>query len=473
MDKLRKCRNFGELYETIGREWFGNIAYILTIILIMAPIFAGVINLNMLNDFYSYNIGYMAYDYNYKCITLWFVVFSVMTFWTGIFLLGKIQMNRWGIKDFLKNIKQKQGWFLWWFILLIWTILPICFSVDPIGAIWGISQLADGYITHIYMLGVLGCVYMITDPLQKEKLIWIFIIITDILAIIMLAYQYDIPFICRFTAATGVSVYTNSNHYGYIIVMAYTAVIGMYYKEQLREKNILRRLLCVASMVINAYALMINDTLGAYLAIVFTAIVLLILWGVYIRGFKIMYVLPLIILGIFTILSFQGFITSKLGSTIGPSLVVFFQDLFKVSQKSEGYRHAGTDRIGLWIDTIKKIMENPILGYGPEIIVDRSNNYILWNTPHNEFLECAFFLGIPGLVMYLGGLIQLCINKCKTLRKLSENAVIAAGVVIGYLASSFFGVRKFNTVCYFFVFLALLIGSDNKKAESDRNNDSQ
>ncbi len=154
-------------------------------------------------------------------------------------------------------------------------------------------------------------------------------------------------------------------------------------------------------------------------------------------------------------------------------MVVFVSDLFKVKQKTEGYRHAGTDRIGLWIDTIKRISEKPIVGYGPDIVVDRENNYIIWNTPHNEFLECAFFLGIPGLVLYLGGLISLCIKKCKNITKLSMNELMMGGIIIGYLASSFFGVRKYNTVCYFFIFIGLLAGTDKMldkgREDIDRN----
>ena len=461
--RLKECKNFGELYEAIGERRFGIVAYALMLVMICAPLIAGVINFKMLADYFAMKYYYEAYNFNYKCITLWFFIFTLMFLWVLIFFLGKIQLNAWTLKSLFGTIKDKQRWLLWWIALAVWSIIPIACSIDPMGAIWGISQLAGGYITHIYMFGVLGIAYMMGASELKEKTIWAFIAISDILAVIMLAFEYDIPFLKRFTAATGVSTYTNSNHYGYIIVMAVIAVIGMYYKELEDERNILKRAFCIVSIIINAYALMINDTLGAYLAIVFTAFVLLIMWGIYTGRFKIAYLIPILIIAIFTILSFEGIITSKLGSTIGPSLVVFFQDLFKVSQKSEGYRHAGTDRIGLWIDTVKKIMERPILGYGPDIVVDRDNNYIIWNTPHNEFLECAFFLGIPGLVLYLGGLISLCVAKLRRFKALSMYEMVAGGVVIGYLASSFFGVRKFNTVCYFFLFIGILARNENLK----------
>ena len=220
------------------------------------------------------------------------------------------------------------------------------------------------------------------------------------------------------------------------------------------------------SLIVNALAMVINDTLGSYLAIVFALLVMPVIWYIRMHRFKAGFIVPLAIIIGFTILGYYGYIATKLGSTIGQSLVVFVADLFKVKQKSAGFQEAGTGRIALWIDTINKILERPIVGYGPDVIIDKNNQYMLLNTPHNEFLECAYFMGIPGLIFYLTGLIALCISKCKRIKRLSYSELIAAGVVIGYLASSFFGVRKFNTVCYFFMFLGILMREDDEEEKT-------
>lgn len=460
MKKLKDCKDFGELYKAIGDKNFGNVACGLTILLICTPLFAGIMNWIMLHASYYY---YDAYEYNYRCMALWNVIFTLMLFWLGVFILGKIKSNDWGIKSLISEIKRKQAWILWWLALIFWSIIPVIFSVDTEGAVWGISQLASGYVSHYYMLGVLGCVYLITDKEQKEKVIWAFIGITDILSLIMLDYEYDIPVIGSFSAAPGVSVYTNSNHFGYVITMACLAAVGMYYKclfDDKTEKRTKKTMICIISIIVQVFAIIVNDTLGSYMAIAITVFFLPILWWFRTRKLNIACIVPLIIIILFTLASYYGFIGSKLGSTIGQSLVVFFKDLFKVSHKSEGYRQAGTSRIGLWIDTIKRIAERPIVGYGPDVLVDRYGNYILENTPHNEFLECAFFLGVPGLVLYLGGLIHLFITKIKMIKTLSLNELIAGGVIIAYMISAFFGVRKYNTVCYMFMFIGLLVGRD-------------
>ena len=465
MKKLNECKNFGELFEAIGEEQFGRVAYILILLMIGAPLVAGIINLFMLQSSYNYITPYDAYNYNYKCMTIWNMVFTLMLFWTGVYVVGSSQYNKWGVKGLFQSIRQKQPWFLWWLMLLIWTVIPIVFSVDPQGALIGTSQLASGYLSHIYMIGVMGCAFMVSDGKQREDIIWAYIGITDILSVIMISFEYDLPIFRWFSAAPGVSVYTNSNHYGYIITMSCLAIFGMLYfciYDENAEKRTGKIWTCIISFTVQAFAIVINDTLGSYLAIVFALIVMPILWYVRTHKTKAICFMPHVILALITIISYMGMIPTKLGSSIGPSLVVFFQDLFKVSQKSEGYQHAGTDRIGLWIDTIKRIMERPVVGYGPDIITDRNGNYILWNTPHNEFLECAFFMGIPGLIFYLGGLIHLFIMKIKRIKELKIYELITGGVIIAYLAGSFFGVRKFNTVCYFFLFIGLLVGREAK-----------
>ncbi len=464
MKRLKECKNFGEVYGAIGEENFGNVAYYLSIFLIYIPFVAGIINSVMLfNE--SKGLGYYdAYEYNYKCMTLWNIPFSLMLFWTVIYVACKIGYNKWKFRDLISAIKEKQPWLLWWLALLIWTIIPVTCSPDPFGALVGTGMCASGYISHFFTLGVLGCVYMITDKKQKEKVVWSFIAVTDILTLIQISFEYDIPPLKYFSAAPRVSVYTQMNHYGYIIAMSFIAITGMYFKLTFEEdRNRLKEAACLLSIVLQSFAIIINDTLGSYLAIVISLIVLPILWSARIKKFSFRFLIPLIILIAFTIPSLMGVIPTKSDSSIGPSLVVFFGDIKKLIYKTDDYRKAGTTRAGIWEDTIKRIKERPIVGYGPEIIQDKELNIFINTTPHNEFLECAYFLGIPGLVLYLGGLIHLFIIKIRSLKNLRLFMLIPGGVIICYLIGSFTGVRKFNTVCYFFMFIGLLISRERTK----------
>ena len=166
MKKLKECKNFGELYETIGEENFGNVAYFLTLLLIFAPFAAGILNAGMLlyeRRGFSY---YDAWEYNYKCMTIWNIPYSLMLIWVVIYVACKIGYNKWKFRDFISAIKEKQPWLLWWLALLVWTIIPVAFSPDTFGSIVGTGQLASGYISHFFTLGVLGCVYTMTTILS-------------------------------------------------------------------------------------------------------------------------------------------------------------------------------------------------------------------------------------------------------------------------------------------------------------------
>ncbi len=463
MKKLKECRNFGELYETIGEKSFGNVAYFLTLLLIYIPFAAGILNAVTL-WYERKGFGYYdAYEYNYRCMTLWNIPFSLMLFWTVLYVLCKIGINKWKFKDFIFAIKEKQPWLLWWLALLVWTIIPVAFSPDPFAAVVGVGQLGSGYISHFFTLGVLGCVYMITDKEQKEKAVWTFIGVTDILSLIQISFEYDIPPLMYFSAAPRVSVYTAWNHYGYIIAMSHLAITGMYYKvlaTDNEENKVRKEIVLILSVILQSFAIVINDTLGSYLGIVLALIIVMIFWAVRLKRFNIKYLIPLVAIVAFTALSFAGSITNKSGTSMGPSLIEFGGDLKKLFYKTEDYRKAGTTRAGIWEDTINRIKERPIVGYGPEIIQGKDLTIYINTTPHNEFLECAYFLGIPGLILYLGGLIHLFIIKIKSLKKLNIFMLIPGGVIICYLIGSFTGVRKFNTVCYLFMFIGLLISRE-------------
>lgn len=463
MKRLKECRNFGELYEAIGEKSFGSVAYFMTLLLICVPIAAGIINAVMLWYERAGLRYYDAYEYNYNCMTLWNIPFSLMLFWTVIYVFCKIGYNKWNFKGFILAIKEKQPWLLWWLALLVWTIIPVSFSPDPFGSIVGTGQLASGYISHFFTLGVLGCVYMITDKEKKEKALWMFIGVTDVLSLIQVSFEYNIPPLMFFSAAPRVSVYTQMNHYGYMIAMSFLTITGLYYKvlaTDNEENKVRKEIILILSIILQSFAIVINDTLGSYLAIVISLLLVPILWSIRVGKFNVRYLLPLVIVIAFTIPSLMGIIPTQTGSSMGPSLIEFGGDLKKLFYKTEDYRKAGTTRAGIWEDTIKRIKERPIVGYGPEIIQGKDLTIYINTTPHNEFLECAYFLGIPGLILYLGGLVHLFIIKIKSLKKLNIFMLIPGGVIICYLIGSFTGVRKFNTVCYFFMFIGLLISRE-------------
>jgi len=444
----------------------GDIAVILMFLFLSAPLFAGIIDRQMLKDLFTYD----AYAYNkcfmyisnsiYVCVLAFVIIAVAITLKKG---------SR-SLLDEFKALFAREQWMIFWGCLLLWSIIPTLCAIDIKGAFFGATELSSGYVSYLFSLAMMGCVCFI-DGKGRELLIKYFVIVSNILAIIMLSYEYDIPFLSSFTPPlTGLSVFTNSNHYGYYLTVAIMCMTGQYFISLLQDdkndkKAMIWRYVYLVSAIFNVYTLIINNTLGAYLAVVFATIFLMVIWKIRYKKMGIMYWIPMIVIVILTILSFFDIITSKLGVTIGGSLVGFVADIFKLSHKSEGYELGGSRRIKIWKETTERIKQHPIVGFGPDMMFDAQGNILMESTPHNEFLECAFFLGIPGLIMYLGGLITLCVDRCKRLMKLQPQMLMAAGVVVGYLISSFFGVRKYHTSPYLYFFLGMLLLGFDKKAE--------
>lgn len=435
-----------------------DIALLLILLFCSAPLFAGLIDRQMLKDLFTYD----AYVYN-KCFML--ISNSIYTLILG-FVIAVIVKMRIGdgkrIKDLFLEFVSREKWIIFWVCLLGWSIIPTLCAIDIKGAIFGATEMSSGYVSYLFSFAMMGCIFMV-DAKGKDIVIKYFVIVSDILAAIMLSYEYDIPVLKEFTPPlTGLAVFTNSNHFGYYLAVAIMCMIGQYYilvqcKEKLNRADNLWKYVYLISAIFNIYTLIINDTLGAYFGIVFATIFLAIIWKIRFGEFGIRYWIPIIAIIVLTILSYFDIITSKLGSTIGGSLVGFVFDILKIKHKSSDYKLAGSRRIKIWLETIERIKAHPIIGYGPDMMFDADGNILMESSPHNEFLECAFFLGIPGLIMYLGGLISLFVDRCKRLKKLSPMAVMAAGVVFAYLVSSFFGVRKYHTSPYFYMFLGMLL----------------
>ncbi len=466
MHIMKKCKiALSKTYGIIGEEGFQDISEWLIRLLCVSPIIAGIVNYIMLLDIPSYD----PYVYNDRWIIISDIGFALMTATILLYILTKMSYNDFDLLQVVKMIKDKEPWLLFWIALLMWGIIPCLNSVSIRGAFLGATELYSGYITHVFMLCVMGCAFLLSHE-GRKRVIYTYVAVSDMLVIIMLAFNYDIPFIRWFSAYAGDSTFTNSNHYGYYLAMAIPFLAAMYFIEYDKAEADLEvsKLPCIIyliSYVIHMQGMVINDCMGAFLGVFFSVIILIIFWAVRKRKLRFAYLVPLMLLVVIVYLSYVGIIYSIMGPTTGTSLSTLFRDIFKVAKKSEGYEAAGTNRIFLWKQAIKAIAERPILGYGPDIMYNKSEEAVVSMTPHNEFLECALYLGIPGLILYLGGLLSLFVSRLKRLKELPDYMIAAAAAVIGYQISAFFGVRKFHIVPYMFMFLGMLIVNNNNEKE--------
>ena len=98
---------------------------------------------------------------------------------------------------------------------------------------------------------------------------------------------------------------------------------------------------------------------------------------------------------------------------------------------------------------------------GIEGISDQLNSECQIDRPHNEFLQYIIFFGIPGLLLYIAGIMSVFINGLKHKKKLDIYTIACIVAAFDYLFSSFFGNTMAYTTPFFFIILGLSYYQEN------------
>ena len=132
-------------------------------------------------------------------------------------------------------------------------------------------------------------------------------------------------------------------------------------------------------------------------------------------------------------------------------------EIWSLSPETTKYTN-NTIRLKMWQIAWEYIRQRPVLGLGPDGSGITERAFSLVDRPHNEYIQYALYLGIPGAAMYLTALGSLFLRCLRQLKALPVPAVVLGGVVFAYCASAFIGNTMYYTTIYFFCFLGLLTG---------------
>ncbi len=246
-----------------------------------------------------------------------------------------------------------------------------------------------------------------------------------------------------------VGFFRNTNHYAYYLVICILLSCILF----LLEQGIIIRIFLFLNYTINIYVLILNDTLGGYLACVVGLAVLILVPGIFNQRWN--------RLSIFMVLVFliETFISSFFYDTVMSSLINLFYDLKNISENNEDADHAGSGRFKLWKYTIKYIFQKPFLGWGNEGVAEKLTKNCNMSRTHNEFLEYIAFFGIPAGCAYIAGCCSAFWKGIKKSAKWGRYTLAALFAAFGYFTSSFVGVSMYYTAPLFFIFLGL--GTDS------------
>ena len=376
------------------------------------------------------------------------------------------------IKDF--RIKDKNNIpYILLILFLLWSFITCFFAENTSLAFKGTSYRHDGYIMYLAYAGFLISSIIINN---KKHIAYKFLII--VATIISITNLFTIYFnkTLFISGYTNSAIFYNPNHFGYYLVIPLIFSINYFITE---EKWYLKILYLVAYILLFTMLIQTN-TVGSYLA----CLSVLILIVIYYFFIKHTWLHTSIIVILFIIIS--------LNSNIGKSDQNIFKQLTNTysqansivtenkdtiismivpSKPKEGndtdnnlvkeedinpedrkFLNYGSGRLRIWINSINRIIEKPILGYGIENITKQqiSGGY---GRPHNLILQLCLFVGIPGAILYLTALAILILKKLRILTKLEPEIFISLSACIGYLISAMFGNSMFYTSPYFFITL--------------------
>lgn len=392
----------------------------------------------------SYDLG-TNYLLPISAYHLVYRILGTLTILCGLF----IAVSSWRSLAARKNIRTMPGFCLL-LLLLFWACLSAAVSDSFLRAFQGGEALYDGLFSYFVYAGMFVCAAALRGERQRRDLLRCFCAVILFLAMIMLMQDAGNAFLRACMPSKHAVVFHQFNHFGYLLCMAIICLTGLYLYD-VKAGRLLRGSYLLGEAIL-VYALLINDTFGSYLAALAALPVVYLFYFKSGRKFRIVALLPVFVFLLISLYNFLGMGQSD--ATLAGNMSQLGTDLNNIATNSEAAAEAGTRRFIKWKDTLTRIGQRPVFGFGPDGFYG-SNAITEGDAPHNEYLQIAGYLGIPALLLYLGALLTLMAHQWKRIRELDSTVLVSAGVTVTYLFSAFFGNPVYNTAPYFWLFLGL------------------
>jgi len=448
---MRTLRSFPQRYE--------GVAYGLLLTWCLLPAAVSIIYLitGALGKFPTeeqlLSLGMVLGDINYiSAIRIYQTLFFILGALTVLYALLCLALCRREV--FSRESLRQRPWYYFFACLLAWAAISSFVSDYFYHAFLGGSYVRDGLASYFIYAALFLCASVIRREKQRRQILRCFAGVMSYLALIMLlqetAGNHFLSYVFPSRRAT---VFNQFNHFGYMLCMAFACVTGLFFHDRRDGKN--THWVYAALALYLACALIVNNTFGAILAAVLSVPVILIFYIC--SGKKLNWKIAALVLALIVLVLVCYFAISSGKNNLADNFSQLWRDLVKIANDADDAGSAGTGRLQLWRDTLQRISERPVFGFGPEGFFGK-NAITDEARPHNEYLQIAGYLGIPALVLYLAALMTLAVNRMRRLKKLSPMVIVACGMTAAYLISAFVGNPVYNSAPYFWLFLGLTTG---------------
>lgn len=454
LKKLKKCKSLRELYEVIPEGFYEKSSFVLITAMIMMIIFEtirryAVMFMGMKLDYkmpeYFYGVGY---------VMIAFVAFTVCIKLAGL-----------GVKKYFRDNPYD-------ILLLIMLVLAFVSAVNAVNreqAFMGDWFRQSGFRTYL----IYGAAYICgknilykknTETVNKMKfIIYTMLGVSCTFQNTMVLLRYHIG------RGSDRGAFMNTNHTGYymvICIFAITAMIGL--ASEVTKRTMTGNIVRIIGMllyIVNIYCLIINNTFGAYVAVMLGLIFMLVISLLKRRRLKLyvpVYIVVFLLVSLITDYH-TGIISVNFGITTG--------DIHKIADGTEDADNAGNGRWWIWKDAVGLIYREPVIGCGPDCFSEVSRSTVTGDetdtqnliTPHNEYLQYAGEIGIPAALCYVAALVMIFIYKLRHMCRQEMSVIYDGTIVFAYCISAFFGVIMFYTAIFYFIFLGIV--SNNRVKE--------
>ena len=351
----------------------------------------------------------------------------------------------------------KRPWIGLMAVLLIWSLLAIGVAEDKTLAFFGAPYRYEGYLSYIAYAGIFVSAAQIRDEKYRKIILVVTTITSTFLAgLTILKEMVGLSFLMYRNGMVLAysATFVNSNHYGYYLCVSMIVIAGLF----MIVEKIQWKIVCGACFTLNLVVMLYNGSLGPYLAIAI-GLVFFFIFNWLRKGFKktwpiLILVIIFIVFSLFVnghkMLNDLNLITKQTTSVID----VIGSGGADTQEGQQAIDTIGSNRGVIWKNTIKTMLEHPVIGVG----TDNVQRYIDNQIPHNEYLQVGANLGIPGLIMYLAALATCFAYMIKNLKRISDETFIVGIAALVYCVSAFVGISIPVATYQLFLFLGLLVG---------------
>ena len=381
-------------------------------------------------------------------------------FVTVLFALFVLAVNRRSIFD-LTSVK-KSPWVYLLLLLLFWCFLSTCFADDIRIAFLGKKYAFTGLRVYFFYAAVFLSALSIRQNRFRKKLLRLFCGVMTYLSALILLQGYTDSLMDVSLGFDYSGVFFQHNHFGYLLCIGTVGSAGLYLFD--RSGPVIKKSVYIICMAVQLWGLLLNGTFGSYLAVPVGILALCVLYVRHTGSFHVRLLIPVLVVALITAVDLMGMIPAD--EPLAVRFGLLSKETVDIVSASEEAVHVGNGRGTLWMQTVERIRQRPLFGFGPEGFYGEnaiiSHDGHTQDSPHNEFLQMAGYTGLPSLLFYLAALVTLAAHLWKRLKRLDPMIAAGSAVVITYLASSFFGNPISNTVIYFWMFLGLIASAGDK-----------